>query len=309
MTVSRQVDHRLLATLLAVLRHGSITGAATALGYVPSAVSQQIARLERQVGMELLCRRPGGAVTPTAAGRALADGAAHVLAAAADFQQLVGTVASAGAADIRVCAYPSAACELLPAALARIRKRRSDVTVRLLEMEPADGQRLLRAGEVDLLVAYRYLPEDPPSADDLRIVRLGWEPLRLTAAAGGPVTDFADALRADWVAGHPGMPDRRLLQRWSHEVSLVPNVRYEADDYHTVLALIAHGLAIGYVPASVLDGWRDVERPIAAVSDVPAGRLTRREVLAVTRPRYRHPAADELIAILRSSVAGYTRPD
>lgn len=306
--MTRKIDHRLLATLLAVLRHGSITGAATALGYVPSAVSQQIGRLERQVGIELLCRKPGGGVTPTSAGRALADGAAHVLAAAADFQQLVDSVASAGAAELRVCAYPSAASELMPSALARIRARRSDVAIRLLEMEPAEGQRLLRAGEVDLLVAYRYLPDDPPSADDLRIVGLGREPLRLVGAAGGAATDLAGAAHTDWVAGHPGMPDRRLLQRWSHEAGLAPNVRYETDDYRTALALIAQRLAIGFVPASVLSGWCDARRPVAAIEGVPAERLPGRDVLAITRSRYRHPAAEELIAILRAGVAGYAKP-
>ncbi|MER7538761.1 LysR family transcriptional regulator [Streptomyces sp. NPDC097704] len=73
------LDPRLLRTLLAVMRHGSMSAAAAALGYVPSAVSQHIARLEQQVGTELLSRRPGGGVTPTAAGRALADSAARVL--------------------------------------------------------------------------------------------------------------------------------------------------------------------------------------------------------------------------------------
>lgn len=98
-------DPRLLRTLLAVIRHGSMSTAAAALGYVPSAVSQHIARLEQQEGTELLSRRPGGGVTPTAAGRALDDAAAHVLAATADFQRLAHDIARSGAPEVSIGVY------------------------------------------------------------------------------------------------------------------------------------------------------------------------------------------------------------
>jgi DNA-binding transcriptional LysR family regulator len=299
------VDPRLLATLLAVLRHGSMSAAASALGYVPSAVSQQIARLERQAGVELLSRRPGGGVTPTAAGRVLADGAAGVLAATADFQRLVAEIAGSGAPEVRVGVYPSAASRLIPAALAELRAAHPEVVLRLLETEPAHGLRVLRTGEIDLLLAYRYLPEDPPAADDLRVVLLGREPLWLMTAAGGrtPATLEACA-RADWAAGHPGTPDRRLLQRWAHRTGLNPAVRHESDDYHTVLALIAHGLAVGLVPASVALARHDPTRPVVRVHDLPPGDLPARDVLAVTRPRSHHPVVDDLVTLLRGAVAG-----
>ncbi|NBM15562.1 LysR family transcriptional regulator [Streptomyces sp. GC420] len=291
----RNVDPRLLNTLISVLRHGSMTAAAAALGYVPSAVSQQMSRLERQVGVELLSRRPGGGVSPTAAGRALADGAAGVLAAAADFRRLVDVVAGSGVPEVRIGVYPSAASRLLPTVLAELRAAHPGTVLRLLELEPAQGLRVLRTGEIDVQLAYRYMPEDPPvAAEDLRFIGLGREPLWLLTAAGSSATLDACAA-ADWAAGHPGRADRRLLDRWAHQHGLNPAIRYETDDYHTVLALIVQGLAVGLVPASV------AAPQLGALARIPAPGLDR-EVLAVTRARSRHPVVDELAGLLRASI-------
>ncbi|MEV0118830.1 LysR family transcriptional regulator [Streptomyces sp. NPDC050844] len=298
------IDPRLLRTLLAVVRHGSMSGAAAALGYVPSAVSQHIARLERQVGVDLLSRRPGGGVTPTAVGRTLADQAAHVLSAIADFQRLADDIAGTGAPEVRIGVYATAAGRLLPTALAELRRTHPQLLLHVTETEPVHGLRGLRTGEIDLLLAYRYLPEDPPAADgDLRIRSLGCEPLWLMTAQGrGPAT-FDDCLEADWAAGHPGTPDRRLLRRWAHRTGLDPAVRYETDDYHTALALIAQGLAIGFVPASVVGGWHDPAQPLSRIEDLPMAERPQREVLAVTRPRSLHPVVDDLADLLSTAVA------
>lgn len=300
-------DPRLLRTLLSVMRHGSMSAAAAALGFVPSAVSQHIARLEQQVGTELLSRRPGGGVTPTAAGRALADAAARVLAATADFQRLADDIARSGAPEVSVGVYATAAGRLLPTALARLRRAHPDVVLHVTETEPVDGLRGLRSGEIDLLLAYRYLPEDPPHTADLRIRALGREPLRLAAARGSGIATLDDCRAADWAAGHQGTADRRLLGRWAHRVGIAPTVRYETDDYHTALSLIAQGLAVGLVPASVVDGWHDPDRPLTLVP-LPGPDRPEREVLAVTRPRAAHPVVDDLTALLSAAVAG-TRED
>ncbi|MFF0559641.1 LysR family transcriptional regulator [Streptomyces sp. NPDC004266] len=300
------IDPRLLRTLLEVMRHGSMSTAAAALGYVPSAVSQHIARLERQVGTELLSRRPGGGVTPTAGGRALADAAARVLAATADFQRLADGIARSGAPELSIGVYATAAGRLLPTALATLRRAHPDVVLHVTETEPVDGLRGLRAGEIDLLLAYRYLPEDPPGAADLRIRGLGREPLWLMAARGTGAVTLDDCREADWVAGHMGTADRRLLRRWAHRTGLDPAVRYETDDYHTALALIAQGLAVGLVPASVVCGWHDPARPLARVEGLPSAERPEREVLAVTRPRASHPVVDDLADLLSAAV-GATR--
>ncbi|MFF8599998.1 LysR family transcriptional regulator [Streptomyces sp. NPDC015232] len=296
------VDPRLLRTLLAVMRHGSMSEAAAALGYVPSAVSQHVARLEQQVGAELLSRRPGGGVTPTAAGRALGDAAARVLAATADFERLADDIARSGAPELSLGVYATAAGRLLPAALAELRRAHPEVVLHVTETEPVHGLRGLRTGEIDLLLAYRYLPEDPPGAADLRVRELGREPLWLMAGRGTGVTTLDDCRSADWAAGHPGTADRRLLRRWAHRTRLDPVVRYETDDYHTALALIAQGLAVGLVPASVVRGWHDPDRPVARVQGLPETDTPDREVLAVTRARASHPVVDDLAGLLSAAV-------
>ncbi|MFF9853345.1 LysR family transcriptional regulator [Streptomyces litmocidini] len=140
------VDPRLLRTLLAGMRHGSMSTAAAALGYVPSAVSQHIVRLEQQVGTELLSRRPGGGVTPTAGGRAPADVAARVLAATADFRRLADDTARSGAPESSIGVYATVAGRLLPTAPAALRQAHPDVVLHVTETEPVDGLRGLRAG-------------------------------------------------------------------------------------------------------------------------------------------------------------------
>ncbi|WP_404820471.1 LysR substrate-binding domain-containing protein [Streptomyces malaysiensis] len=86
-------------------------------------------------------------------------------------------------------------------------------------------------------------------------------------------------------------------------------MRYETDDYHTVLALIAQGLAVGLVPASVVAGWHDPARPLTRVEDLPEAHRPEREVLAVTRPRTSHPVVDNITDLLAAAVAATRQSD
>ncbi|WAZ19250.1 LysR family transcriptional regulator [Streptomyces cinnabarinus] len=299
-----QPDLKLLATFLAVVRQGSMAEAASELGYVPSAVSQHIAALERDLGIELIVRRPGSRLILTAGGRALAQAAETLFDATARFQDVAHGIANREIAELRVGIYPSAMTYLLPEVLSTLGARRPGPRVRLVVVETDEGVPRVRSGDIDLLIAYRYLPEDPPApSEGLTLTLLGREPLVLVTGAeperARPV-ELAECLQREWVSGHARNPDRRLLHRWAGELGIVPRVTLETDDLHSMLAMVRAGLAVGLIPATLLGAGNDagVERV-----NLPAGVAPlHREILAVSRPGSRPPVIDELVTLLGRAV-------
>ncbi|MEV5738268.1 LysR family transcriptional regulator [Streptomyces sp. NPDC052292] len=299
-----QPDLKLLATFLAVVRRGSMAEAAAELGYVPSAVSQHIAVLERDMGVELITRRPGSRLILTAAGRSLAGAAETLFDATARFQDAAHAIANREIAELRVGTYPSAMTYLLPQVLSTLRARRPGPRIRLVVVETDEGVPRVKSGDIDLLVAYRYLPEDPPAPSDaLTTTLLGREPLVLVAGTEpgrrNPV-ELAECLEREWVSGHARNPDRRLLHRWAGELGIAPQVTLETDDLHSMLAMIRVGLAVGLIPATLLGAGHD-----AGVEEVvmpPGVTPLHREILAVSRPGDRPPLLDELVTLLADAV-------
>lgn len=295
-----QPDLKLLNTFMGVVAHTSMSGAARALGYVPSAVSQQISALESALHAKLFSRRPGSRMTLTPAGRTLADGASRLLAAAADFQDVAQRIAGKEIFQLRIGAYGTAACHLLPPTLARMRAKSENTGLLLQELETLVGLPMVRSGEIDVLIAHRYLAGDPPSAnDELEITEIGAEPMLLVVPQrrGQPPLTLSDCHELDWVAGAHPAADRRLLEHWAAERGFAPRVRLETPDCHTAMACIAHSHAVGFIPATAVTGW-PVTGDAVRVIDLPDPLQPRREVMVVTRPRYRHPLVDEFSAEL-----------
>ncbi|MEU8525786.1 LysR family transcriptional regulator [Streptomyces sp. NPDC048629] len=300
-----QPDLKLLATFLAVVRHGSMAEAAAALGYVPSAVSQHIAALERDMGIELLVRRPGSRLILTAAGRSLAQATETLFDATARFQDVANGIANREIAELRVGTYPSAMSHLFPEVLSTLKARRSGPRIHLIDVETHEGLPKVKSGDMDLLVAYRYLPEDPPTPSDAwTVTALGREPLVLvTGAEPGrrrPVR-LAECLERDWISGHAHNADRRLLHRWAGELGISPRVTLETEDLQGMLAMIRAGLAVGLIPATLLDRGHE-ESGVERVVLPPGVTPLHREILAVSRPGARPPVIDELVTLLAGAL-------
>ncbi|WP_416985574.1 LysR family transcriptional regulator [Streptomyces sp. T028] len=306
--MKRQPDLKLLSTFLAVVDRGSMAEAAAALGYVPSAVSQHIAALERDMGVELIVRRPGSRLILTAAGRSLARAAETLFEATARFQDAADGIANRDIAELRVGAYPSAMSHLLPDVLAALRPRVRGARIRLVIVETHEGLPRVTSGDLDVLIAYRYLPEDPPApSDDWTVTPLGHEPLLLVAGPrpDGRRWELADCLGMEWTSGHARSPDRRLLRRWAGELGISPEVTLETEDLHSMLAMIGAGLAVGLIPATLLRGASDRPRDerVEQVALPPEAAPLHREILAVSRPGARPPVVDELITRLTDALA------
>jgi len=288
------IELRHLAALEAVARSGSFGRAARELGYTQSAVSQQVAQLERIVGQRLF-HRPGGPrrVELTEAGELLLGHAdaivARLDAARADMRAL----AEGAVGTLRVGIYQSVGARLLPALVRRFREQWPRVGVRVREESAAaDLLRLVEHGELDLTFADLPLREGPFDWAELL-----QDPYVLLVSAGSELAglDAAPSLRE--VAKLPLIGRRSSPEPERFLAGRVPslNVVFRTDDNGTLQALVAEGLGAAIEPRLVVDP-RDRRLALLAFgSRIPPRTL----VLAWHRDRYRSPAAQAFVQLAR----------
>jgi len=292
------VDLRHLAALEAVARTGSFGRAARELGYTQSAISQQVAQLERIVGQRLF-HRPGGPrpVEPTEAGLLLLRHADAIVAQLDAARADMAALAEGEAGTLRVGIYQSVGARLLPALVRRFRAQWPRVGVRVREESSAtDLLRLLEHGELDLTFADLPLREGP-----FEWAELLQDPYVLLVSARSELAELDAAPPLRDVAKLPLIgrrstdePDRFLAGR-------VPdvNVVFRTDDNGTLAAFVAEGLGAAIEPRLVVDPRdRDVKM-LPFGSRIPPRTL----VLAWHRDRYRSQAAQAFVELAQELAA------
>jgi DNA-binding transcriptional LysR family regulator len=303
-----------LRVLREVADHGSFSAAAEALSYTQSAVSQQIAALEAEVGMTLLERLPRG-VRLTQAGRMLAghtDGIlARLRAAEAELQELKGLHGG----QLRMASFPTAGATLMPVAIAEFRRRHPQVELTLSEGEPEEIAPRLHAGELDLALLFEFpttsdpLGESLTRSESLTRVELLEDPLYLAlprrhALAGAEELLLEDLHGEAWVQTAQASPCARHVVRCCHAAGFEPNVAFESDDYQTVQGLVASGVGVALIPGLALSVVREdiVVRALSPASPV-------RQVLAALPSGGRlAPAGPAMLQVLQEAAAGYGEP-
>jgi DNA-binding transcriptional LysR family regulator len=292
------VDLRHLAALEAVARTGSFGRAARELGYTQSAISQQVAQLERIVGQRLF-HRPGGPrpVEPTEAGLLLLRHADAIVGQLDAARADMAALAEGEAGTLRVGIYQSVGARLLPALVRRFRAQWPRVGVRVREESSAtDLLRLLEHGELDLTFADLPLREGP-----FEWAELLQDPYVLLVSARSELAELDAAPPLRDVAKLPLIgrrstdePDRFLAGR-------VPdvNVVFRTDDSGTLAAFVAEGLGAAIEPRLVVDPRdRDVKM-LPFGSRIPPRTL----VLAWHRDRYRSQAAQAFVELAQELAA------
>lgn len=288
-----------LRTLDALARHGSVRGAAEGLHVTTSAVSQQISKLEREVGQQLLAKN-GRGVRLTDAGRLLADHAARILSqvelAQADIEAQRGEVVG----EIRLSAFPTAARGLFPAALAALHADHPELRVFTRELEPEDGIRAVIRGDVDLAVVLDWSNKRLPVPGGLAVAELLDDAPDIAMPAGHRLADRAevdleDFAEDDWVSWPEGEFCYDWLMFTLRSKGIEPRIAHLAGEHHTQLALIAAGLGVCVAPrlgrGPVPDGVRLV----------PVRQKMRRHVHAVWRTDAdRRPSIRAAVAALRA---------
>ncbi|MGY4720050.1 LysR family transcriptional regulator [Naumannella huperziae] len=286
------VDVRRLLLLADVAEHGSLTGAAAALGYTTSAISQQLRRLESEAGQPLLERLPRG-IRLTEAGAALATRASAIRrqlrAAESDLAEHSGLRAG----SLRIGSFPTASASLLPLVVTRFHQRWPDIDLTVHSALLAPLIDLLHSGEVELALLWDY-PWNRLRDPGLTSVHLLDDPPVLVVPAASdlprerPVT-MADLADRRWVVRSETHPASDLLLRSCVRAGYEPRITYRAQDYQEIQAMVAAGLGIALAPRLGLTNLRDDVRlvSIAADDDVPHRRI----LLSRVRDRPARPAA------------------
>ena len=290
------IEVRHLAALEAVAREGSFGRAAEALGYTQSAVSQQIAALERIVG-ERLVERPGGPrqVSLTEAGRLLLRHAeavnARLEAAHADLVAL----RDGEAGTLHVGIYQSVGARILPHLMSRFIADWPGVDLNLVEVnsdsEPEAVSRIER-GELDLAFWVMPLPEGPLAgvellSDDYVLVVPVSSPLAGREAAS--LTDLGDVL----LIGNQRCRTTIQTEEAIRMSGLEPRVAFRSDDNGTVQNLVAAGLGVALVPRLAVDEADPRVRVLRLEPALPPRRIA----LAWHRDRHRSPAARAFVEL------------
>jgi DNA-binding transcriptional LysR family regulator len=274
MASTSTLDVRRMRVLREVAERGTIAATARALDFTPSAISQQLAALEREAGVALLDRH-GGRVRLTEPGRRLV---ARTEAILAELEAATAELAAATAevtGHVHVAAFPSAERALLAPAVAALAQRHPDVRVRTSELEPELSLPALRLGDVDLAIAHEDTSRPAPPDARLERVELLDEPLRVVLPAGHPADAEAVALAAladaRWVATPPGTACRAMVDRACGAAGYVPDVPFQANEFGVLAAFVAAGLGVALIPEIALGAFGEgtVVRPVA---DVPVAR-------------------------------------
>jgi DNA-binding transcriptional LysR family regulator len=305
------LDVRRLRVLREVATRGSMSAAAEALSYTPSAISQQIAALEREAGTALL-ERGRNSLTLTPAGEMLVEETEHILAHLEAAEAKLATLVGGRGGELRVGSFVTGAVNLMPDAIQRFTADHPDVLVRLIHGEPEDYLPLLRSGELDLALTleYDFVPPLPRAA--LKRMLLLQDPMWVLLPATHPAAGDASVALAD-LAGEPWIVElptavccHRFTIRACEAAGFEPRVAYEAGDYALVRRLVGAGLGVALVPALVARS--------ALADDVVAlpvtGRAPSRRVYAVHPTNGSRPASvSAMLRALQRTCADYTRDD
>jgi len=298
---------------------GSIARTADALGYTPSAVSQQLAVLEREAGTPLLDRTARSAGL-TDAGRRLAVHAERILAMVEEAEADLSAHAAQPAGRVVVTAFPSAAVAFAPA-LARSLRAHPRLSLLLRQSSAAEGLQLVRSGEVEVAIVDdwtgRLAASQGRGAADaadhgqglLSYYHLVRDPLVLVVARGHPAADpdrpvDLRALRNEpWLAAPSGEPSRQAADRLLAAVGLTPPVPSEFEGLGTVANLVARGLGIAIMPRLAVGAY---ERRLV-IRELPAGLDLARDVFAVARTAsVLRPSVAVIVSALRGAARSVT---
>jgi DNA-binding transcriptional LysR family regulator len=297
------LDVRRMRVLREVIWRGSFSAAAEALHLSQSAVSQQIAVLEREVGMPLLERTSEGPkLTP--AGEALMDHGDAVIARLEEAERELAQIAGLEGGRLRLASFPTASATLMTRALSLFRQRFPNIELEFQEDEPEDSFPSLKRGEFDLAVVFDYPMFPLEFGRDVESELIYEEPMRVALPPGHPlaaaksvrIEDLADE---EWLCGALPSSCRMQVLQLGRDAGYEPKISFQSEDYEVIKGFVAAGRGVTVLP-ELAGGHPGIE-----LRDVRGARPIRR-IWAVTREsESRSPAAEQMLAILREVCRTY----
>lgn len=299
------LDPRRLRFLLAVARYGGVLAAADELAVTASAVSQQIAKLERETGHALLQRMPSGSVL-TPAGLALAEAAEDVERALAVAAARLQEASAEVSGSVRIGGFQSFLATVLAPSLPDWRSRYPALRFETVEADEADLIRALRTGAldavaIDLDAGESYTP--PRGTTDVPLLD---EPWKLIVPSGALLTtDVIDLSRLGlpWVGLDPTAASAKAIRRVRRELGGQESTQHTYFSYQNALALVAAGEGITLAPALALESL-----PTNGVDllDIPGLGMRRVVLRHLTRSRTASPTLATATALIREAAAAFS---
>jgi DNA-binding transcriptional LysR family regulator len=298
------MDLRRLRLLRELRERGTIAAVADALSYTPSAVSQQLAALERETGV-LLLERVGRGVRLTDAAHRLAEHTDVVLARLEQAEAELAATSGGVHGRVRITSFQTAARSLVAPVLRPLTERHEGLRLELLEMEAEEGLPHLRAGDADIVIAEEYRAAPRPHERALERVDLGRDRILLAlppdhpAAAGDAPVPLRRLAADRWFATRDGTAFADLLLRACRSAGFEPDVRHRANDVALLVQLAADGHGVTLVPAL----GQPESHPGVAIRPVAGPALERRLYAAVRRGGAERPAVAATLDALRDRAA------
>jgi DNA-binding transcriptional LysR family regulator len=297
------LDVRRLRVLREVIARGSFSAAADSLHLSQSAVSQQIAVLEREVGIPLLERTSEGPKL-TDAGEALMEHGDAVICRLEEAEREIAQIAGLEGGRLRLASFSTANATLITPALSLFRRRFPKVELGFMEADPEITFPGLKRGDFDLAVVFDYPAFPLDFSRDVEAEMIYEEPMRLALPPGHPlaaaksvrIEDLADE---DWLCGAMPSSCRYQVINLCREAGFEPRITFQSEDYGVIKGFVAGGLGVSILPELAGD------HPGIELRSVRGSKPVRR-VWAVTRETdARPPAAGQMLNILREVCREY----
>lgn len=297
------IDLAALVALRTVDTHGSVVAAADALGFTPSAVSQQVKRLERQVGVPLL-ERIGRGVVLTHAGRHLVEEGSRLIAHMESLEAGLHEQATTVAGRLRLTAFSTAMRGLIAPVAGRLRSAHPDLTLTLSEREPWDTVDLVATGHSEIGVVHSWGDVPLSIPDHLVTTELHRDIADVIAHRDHPLAQLAkvtphDLVAEDWIATPDGTICRQWLNRMYAGTGHLPRIAHVSAEFDSHLALVRAGLGIALVPRL---GRAELGEDLVAIRVVDP--VPTREILALHR---RTMAASPAVTAVLTALAAQNR--
>jgi DNA-binding transcriptional LysR family regulator len=292
------LDVRRMRVLREVALKGSFSAAADSLSFTQSAVSQQIAALEREAGAVLVERSARG-VRLTDAGEAVVRHAEGILAKLAEAEAELEAIAGLRGGRLRMAAFESAAATIMPIAIAQFTQAYPAVELSLGLLEPEEAVASLRAGDIDLAITFGAGKREDREGEGITHYHLLEDPMYLVLSQTHPLARkrgvrLADLANEPWIGGAPDCECNRMISQACMRFGFDPRIAFETDDYSAVQGFVAAGVGVSLIAELGLRTIRDdiVVRPLGR--DTPV-----RQIYATALKGYRSPATAAMIELLR----------
>jgi DNA-binding transcriptional LysR family regulator len=305
------LDLKRLRLLRELSDRGTIAAVADALQFTPSAVSQQLAMLEREAGVPLL-ERAGRGVRLTDPALVLVEHADALLERAAlaeaDLAAAAGTVAGRG----RIAGFQSVMLRIALPAMQALARDAPRLRCELVEAEPEQSLPALAVGDVDLVLGdeWQHRPRQLPTAlerhdlllDPVHVILPARHRLARHHREAVPLAELAQEA---WATGHAAMGWEEMTQGTCRELGgFDPDIRYRANDATISLALVAHGLAVTLLPDLVVPG----NHPGVVLRAIAEGPVHRTIFAATRAADAARPSIRALLGAVRAAAAATGAP-